>query len=122
VGDEKSETLVLYSSVVDLNSTTARRYVPAGTILCEITSGDGDGKYGPYEKTASDGRQTIGSTVQPFVTIVGHDVTFGDKAVEGFFADCFFDKDVIYDVNDISDVAAQLSTLKAAFPQSVFRS
>jgi hypothetical protein len=118
VGDEKAETLVLYSSVVTPDAD-ARRLVDAGTILCEITSGAGAGKYGPYDATAADGRQTIGSTHQCFVLLTGKDCTLGDRAVEGLWMDCVFRKDTLLDVNNIN--AADLSSLQAAFPQASFR-
>jgi len=118
-GSEKMETLILYSSCVDLNADS-RRLISAGAILCEITSGDGDGKYGPYNKTASDGRQTIGADAQVYVAIAGADVTLGDKAVAGVWADCVFNKSELYDVNEISDNATQLAKLKTAFPLAGF--
>ena len=119
-GAEPAETLVLYSSVIASN-TLAQKRLSAGTIVCEITSGTGIGKYGPYLKTASDGRQTIGATNQAFILLVGKDVTLGDQASEGLWMDCVFNRTVIDDVNDISTVAAQLTSLKTAFPQSDFR-
>lgn len=117
VGDEKLETLVIYSSTVALNDT-ARRLIPAATLLCKITSGLGIGKYGPYEPTASDGRQTIGTTDQVYVALAGHDVTLGDLSCEGLWMDCVFNTSEILKVNAIS--ASDLSTLKTAFPQSHF--
>ena len=116
-GSEKLETLVIYSSCVALNDN-ARRLVPAGTIMCEITTGTGDGKYGPYDKTASDGRQTIGASTQVYVTLAGHDVTLGDKACEGLWMGCVFNTSEILEVNEISN--ADLSTLKTAFPLAYF--
>ena len=114
-GAEPRETLVLYASTVALDADS-RRTLAAGTILCEITSGDGDGKYGPYLKTASDGRQTIGSSVQPYVLQEGVDATLFDQPVAGLWAQCVFDASEIEDVNDISH--ADLSTLKTAFPNA----
>jgi len=119
-GDEPGETLVLYSSCVTAN-TAAKKLISAGTIVCEITSGDGDGMYGPYLKTASDGRETIGATNQPFVLLVGQDVTLGDRASEGLWQNCVFNRAVIDEVNGISTVAAELAKLKTAFPNSDFR-
>jgi len=114
-GAEPLETLVVYSSVVTAD-TDGRRLLAGGTVLCEITSGDGDGKYGPYDKTVSDGRESIGATNQPFVTLVGHDVTLGDLPAEGLWAQCVFNTSEIEDVNDISH--ADLATLKTAFPNA----
>lgn len=114
-GAEPLESLVVYSSTVALD-TDSRRTLSAGTVLCEITSGTGDGKYGPYLKTASDGRQTIGATYQPYVSVEGLDVTLGDSPIAGLWAQCVFDSSEIEDVNGISH--ADLSTLKTAFPNA----
>lgn len=114
-GAEPRETLVVYSSTVALDADS-RRTLAAGTILCEITSGTGDGKYGPYLKTATDGRQTIGSSVQPYVLQEGLDVTLGDLPAAGLWAQCVFYTSEIEDVNSISH--ADLSTLKTAFPNA----
>ena len=116
-GSEKLETLVIYSSCVALNDN-ARRIVPAATIMCEITSGLGDGKYGPYDKTASDGRQTISADPQVYVTLAGHDVTLGEQACEGLWMGCVFNTSDILEVNEISN--ADLSTLKTAFGLAYF--
>ena len=43
MGAEPLETLVIYSSTVTADSD-GRRLLSAGTVLCEITSGTGDGK------------------------------------------------------------------------------
>ena len=118
-GNELAETLVVYSSCVTPNAE-ARRLMSAGTILCEITSGTGDGKYGPYLKTATDGRQTLDATNQAYVLLTGKDVTLGDEAVEGLWRDCVFHRATIDEVNSISTAAAQLALLKAAFPHSEF--
>jgi hypothetical protein len=118
-GSEKMETLLLFSSAVTVDAD-GRRLISAGTILCEITSGNGDGKYGPYDKTATDGRQTIGASVQTYVALAGHDVTLGDKAVEGLWMGCVFNKSELYDVNGISDNDTELAKLKTAFPLAGF--
>jgi hypothetical protein len=118
-GDEKIETLVVYSSTVTLDADS-RRLIPGGTLLCEITSGTGDGKYGPYLKTATDGRQTISADPQVYVTLAGHDVTLGDLAVEGAWMGCVFDTSEVLEVNTITDTAGNRTTLKTAFPRSEF--
>ena len=117
-GAEPVETLILYSSCVTADAD-ARKLIHAATILCEITSGAGDGKYGPYDKTASDGRQTIGATNQPYVAVEGMDVTLGDKPIGGYWAMAIFNASELYDVNSIS--IADLSTLKTAFPNAEFK-
>jgi hypothetical protein len=119
-GAEPAETLVLYSSCVSMNDK-GRRLVPAGSIMCEITTGPGAGKYGPYSKTAADGRQTVGTTDQPFVLLTGKDITLGEQAIEGLWAECVFDLAVICEVNGISNNATMLAALQAAFPNSNFR-
>jgi hypothetical protein len=116
-GDEKAKSIVLYSSVVELN-TNSQRIVNGGTLLCKITSGLGVDKYGPYLKTASDGRQTV-AELSAFFNELGHDVTLGDKGVEGLFADCVFDKSELA-MGGLSLHGASLTTLKAAFPQCTF--
>jgi hypothetical protein len=119
LGSEPTETLLLYSSCVPAN-TKGRRLVSSGTIVCEITSGLGDGKYGPYEKTASDGRETVDATNQAYVLLVGQDVTLADRAVAGLWAMCVFNREVIDEVNEISVVSAELAKLKVAFPNAEF--
>lgn len=117
-GAEPLETLVLFASSVALD-VDGRRLIHGGTILCEITSGNGDGKYGPYVKTATDGRQTIGATNQPYVSLVGYDVTLGDLPAAGLWSYCVFNSTEIYDVNSIS--TADLSTLQTAFPNAEWK-
>lgn len=117
-GAEPVETLVLYASTVTLDADS-RRIVAAGTLLCEITSGLGDGKYGPYSKTASDGRQTVSATNQAYISLEGLDVTLGDQVLGGLWAQCVFNTSEIEDVNDISH--ADLSTLKTAFPNAEWK-
>jgi len=118
VGDEKMETLIVYASTVALDDDS-RRLIHAGTILAKITSGAGEGKYGPYSVTASDGRESL-TSYQAYVAFAGHDVTLGDKAVEGLFMDCVFDTSEIIDVNAIDDTAGNRTALKTAFPQAHF--
>lgn len=117
-GDEKADSVVVYSSVVTLDDD-ARRLVPSGTVLCKITSGVGDGKYGPYSKTASDGRESLAADYV-VVAVEGSDVTLGDKAVGGWFQDCVFDLSELT-TNGVSKHGASLTSLKAALPQCSFR-
>jgi len=122
-GGERVETLVVYASAVALNEN-ARRLLPAGTLLNRITSGAGTGKYGPYGKTASDGRQTL-AVGTSYILTESHDVTFGDVAVGGYYMDCVFDLTQVADAgaagNAVSKHGASLTALKAAFPQCVFK-
>jgi len=117
-GAEPVETLVIYSSTVTADAE-GRRLIPAAQVLCEITSGLGDGQYGPYSKTASDGRQTIGATYQPYVAIEGLDVTLCDLPIGGLWAQCVFDVSEIEASSGISH--ADLATLKTAFPNAEFK-
>jgi len=117
-GAEPVETLVVYSSTVTLDSDS-RRLIPAGQVLCEITSGVGDGKYGPYSKTASDGRQTISTAAQAYVAIEGLDVTLGDLPIAGLWAFCTFDASEVEAASGISH--ADVSTLKTAFPNAEWK-
>jgi hypothetical protein len=113
-GDEKAETVVVDNTYVTAD-TKSRKLIAGGTLLCKITA---SGLYGPYSKSASDGRQTLaeGSAV---ITWRGHDVTLGDKAVEGLFADCVFDLSELT-LGGVSKHGASLTSLKAAFPQCTF--
>jgi hypothetical protein len=116
-GDEKAHTVVIYASTVTLDDD-GRRLVPAGSLLCEITSGTGDGKYGPYSKTASDGRENITKALTVFA-VAGHDVLLGDKAIGGWFADCIFDLSELT-LNGATGHSTGLTTLETAFPQCTF--
>lgn len=117
-GAEQALTTVLYSSTVTLDTTTARRVVAAGTVLCRITSGTGENKYGPYDKTASDGRESIAEDAA-VIAVEGRDVTLGDREVGGWFAFCTFDKSQLT-TNGVSLHGDSLTSLKAAFPQCKF--
>jgi hypothetical protein len=57
-GNERAKTVTVYASTVSTDSRGRRRLSP-GTLLVKISSGLGINKYGPYEKTASDGRGGI---------------------------------------------------------------
>ena len=119
-GTEVARSHVLASSTVDLNDNT-QRIVAGGTLLCKITSGDQADKYGPYDGTASDGRQTISEDAVGF-TRRGIDVTLGDRPVELLYAMCVFDKSEltggqgsVYNFH-----STPLTNLKAALPSNVF--
>lgn len=118
-GGEKARTVVVFASGVTLDSD-GRRILPAGTVLNKITSGNGDGKYGPYTKTASDGRQTVSRGVS-VVLANGVDVSLGDRAVAGWFANCVFDPDYVQDEGAAGDPISKFdstytTTLRNAFP------
>lgn len=117
-GAEPVETLVLHSASVTPDAD-GRRLIPAGTILCKIASGPGTGKYGPYDPTATDGRQTLGAEPQPYVAIEGLDVTLGDLPIGGLWAQCVFNTAEIEGVNAIPHT--ELGTLKTAFPNAEWK-
>jgi len=113
-GDEKSKSIVVYASVVTLDNDS-RRLVNRGEVLCEITSGTGDGKYGPYSGTATDGRQNL-TNKMVVVAQNGLDVTLGDRPIAGLFADCVFDLSGM----TLDGISAHSTALEAAFPQCTF--
>ena len=123
-GSEFSRTVVVLASGVTADAN-ARRLVPAGTVLCKITSGHGNGFYGPYTKTASDGREslTAGAAV---VASTGLEVTLGNNEIGGYYHNAVFDQTYIQDSGAAGDVVSKpgtsLTALKAAFPTCTFRS
>lgn len=116
-GAEVTASVVVYASVVTLDSDT-RRLIAGGTLMCKITSGLGADKYGPYLKTASDGREAVAELSSVFVW-EGADVTLGDRAMAGLFANCVFDKSELT-MGGLSLHGASLTSLAAAFPQCTF--
>lgn len=117
-GDEKAKTVVVGSSVVSLDSDD-RRLVDRGELLCEITSGHLEGKYGPYSKTASDGRQTLTRNQAVFAT-QGVELTLSvDQPIGGWYIDCVFDVSELT-LNGVSSHGASLTSLQTAFPQCEF--
>lgn len=117
-GDEKAKTVVVGASVVSLDSDD-RRLVNRGELLVEITSGHLQGKYGPYSKTASDGRQNL-TRNKAVVATRGLELTLGkDREVGGWFADCVFDLSEMT-LNGVSDSLSGQTDLRTAFPQCTF--
>jgi hypothetical protein len=116
-GQEIARTVVVYASTVSLDDDS-RRIVKGGTLLCKITSGSGADKYGPYSGTATDGRQSINENAV-VITRRGHDVTLGDKAVEGLYAMCVFDKSELT-TGGYSLHSTPLTNLKSALPTCAF--
>jgi hypothetical protein len=116
-GAEKANTVVIYASTISFDDD-GRRLLPGGSLLCKITSGAGADRYGPYSKTASDGRGSL-TELAAVITEVGHDVTLGDRAVEGLYADCVFDKSELT-LYGVSLHGTPLTSLKSAFPQATF--
>ena len=116
-GNERAKTLVIAASTVP-NDTKSRKRISPGSFYVKVTSGDHVGKYGPYDKTASDGRQSPaeGGVV---VTWEAHDVTLGDRAAAGLYAQCVFDKSELT-MNGYSLHGTPLTNLKAMFPSCVF--
>jgi len=113
-GDEKSHSVVIDNDTVTADDN-ARKRVGGGTLLCEITA---TGLYGPYDKAASDGRQTLTEDKTVF-TRRGIDVTLYDRAIAGLFADCVFDKSELT-TGGVSFHGDSLTNLKNAFPQCTF--
>lgn len=116
MGNEPAENLVVSSDAVDANDD-GRRLVSAATLLCEIESGDDAGKYGPYDKTADDGRQTL-TPGKTFVTLNGRDMTLGDFGMAGLWQGCVFNTSDILDANDITDTEVNREALASVFPKS----
>lgn len=114
MGDEKAETLVVDNDAVTADAKSRKR-LNGGQLLCEITA---SGLYGPYDKDETDGRQTLAEGTA-YILWRGVDVTLGDKAVAGLFADCVFDKSELT-LSGVSLHGTSLTSLKNAFPQCTF--
>jgi len=117
VGNERKTTVLIYASTVVADTKSRRRLSP-GTFLVKIDTGTGAGKYGPYLKTATDGRQTPAEGEVVF-TWEAHDVTLGDRAVAGLYAQCVFDKSELT-MGGYSLHGTSLTNLKTYFPSCVF--
>jgi hypothetical protein len=113
-GDEKSHSVVVDRDTVPANDN-GQRFVTGGSLLCEITA---TGLYGPYDKNASDGRESLAEE-KCVITRRGLNVTLYNRAVAGFFADCVFDKSELT-LHGVSLHGASLTSLKSAFPQCTF--
>lgn len=117
-GDEKARNVVVGSSVVALDSDD-RRLVNRGELLVEITSGHLEGKYGPYLKTASDGRQTLARN-KAVIATQGLELTLSvDKPVAGWYMDCVFDLSELT-LGGVSPHSSGLTSLRTALPQNTF--
>lgn len=116
-GNERKKTVTVYASTVTTDTQSRRRLSP-GTFLVKIDSGTGAGKYGPYLKTATDGRQTPAEGEVVF-TWEAHDVTLGDRAAAGLYAQCVFDKSELT-MGGYSLHGTSLTNLKSFFPSCVF--
>lgn len=116
-GSEAPKTVTIYASTVVADTKSRRRLSP-GSFLVKIDSGLGAGKYGPYLKTASDGRQTPAEGEVIF-TWEAHDVTLFDRAAAGLYANCIFDKSELT-MGGYSLHGASLTNLKGFFPNCVF--
>jgi len=116
-GNERAKTVVIASSTVTDDSKNRKRLSP-GTFLVKITSGDQADRYGPYLKTASDGRESPAAGGVIF-TVEAHDVTLGDRAAAGYYAQCVFDMSEL-SPSGASLHGATLTSLKSYFPACVF--
>jgi len=116
-GNERAKTVVIYASTVTSDAQSRKRLSP-GSFLARITSGTGSGKYGPYDKTASDGRESPAEGGVVF-SWEAHDVTLGDRAAAGLYAQCVFDRSELSTFG-YSLHGSSLTDLKALFPSCVF--
>jgi len=116
-GNERAKTVTIYASTVVVDSKLRRRLSP-GTFLVKVTSGTGIGKYGPYLKTASDGRESPAEGGVVF-SWEAHDVTLSDRAAAGLYAQCVFDMSALT-TGGYSLHSTSLTNLKAMFPSCVF--
>lgn len=58
-GTKYTQTVTLATGSFTANTHYPKGYVPSGTVLGQITAaGPTQGMYGPYDNTATDGRQT----------------------------------------------------------------
>ncbi len=109
---------VARSVVIDYNTVSAdgygRKLVVEGELLCEITA---SGKYGPYDRTATDGRASI-SRLAAVIANERADVRLGDGAVGGWYHNCVFDKSNL--TLHFGTGATGLTTLRTAFPTCEF--
>lgn len=105
---------VARSVVIDYNTVTAdgygRKLVVEGELLCKITA---TGKFGPYSRTATDGRAVISRLVS-VVANERADVRQGDSAIGGWYHACIFDKS--HCTLHFGTKQTGLTTLRAAFP------
>lgn len=116
-GSEVAKTITLYASTVAVDTKLRRRLSP-GSFLVKITSGTGINKYGPYDKTVSDGRESpaIGGVAFNWEAV---DCTLGDRACAGLYIDCIFDMSELT-MNGCSLHGTPLTNLKSYFPTCVF--
>ena len=116
-GGEVAKTVTVAASTVTADSSSRKRISP-GTLLVKIDSGDHTGKYGPYDGTATDGRQTPAADEVVF-TVEAHDVTLMDRAVAGWYAMAVFDKSELT-MGGFNLHGTPLANLKTYFPTCVF--
>jgi hypothetical protein len=116
-GNERAKTVVIASSTV-VDDTKNRKRLSPGSFLVKITSGHNNNAYGPYLKTASDGRQSPAEGNVIF-TVEAHDVTLGDRAAAGYYAQCVFDKSELT-MGGYSLHGTPLTNIKTYFPSCVF--
>ena len=84
----------------------------------QIKSGHNSDSYGPYDKTASDGRESPAEGGAAF-TWEAHDVTLGDRHAAGLYAQCVFDTSELQ-MNGYNLHGTPLANLKTYFPSCVF--
>jgi len=108
--------------VIDEDAITAdtygRKLVAKGDLLLEITA---TGLYGPYDHTASDGRQSL-SIGNAVVAAQDVDVQLGDRAIGGYYHNCVFDLSEL-DLGNMATTGAHstyINALRTAFPTCVW--
>lgn len=73
-------TVTLLTSLFDAEDHYPNGYIPSGIVLGEVTA---TGVYGPYDPTASDGRETAAGLLFGSLTVDGDRVASG-MLVHGF--------------------------------------
>lgn len=110
-GAEVAETVVVDYTTVTADSL-GRRLIDPGELFTEITA---SGKYGPYLKSATDGRQGITHKKAVIVNQAAN-VELGDKAIGGWYHNCVFDVSEL----DLKTVPIHSSALQNAFPTCIW--
>ena len=109
-GGEKSDSVVIDAATVAADAA-GNKVLKAGSLLVKITA---SGAYGPYAAGATDGRQTLGTAPNCVILSADTDVTRGDEAMGGWFADCAFE------ISQCTLFGATAAAVRAAFPRSDF--
>lgn len=82
--DVKTESYTLAASTVPaqtINNVGGQKIIQPGTIMAKITSGTEQGKIGPYDADATDGRETAANIVGLLLTFLPWQLQHHDEAV-----------------------------------------